>query len=294
MNMKKVGIVGSGVMGQGIAQILARNGYEVAIVDINDDILKNAVESIKNGKYGLKNLVEKGKMSMDDMEKAMSKISTSTEYSSLNGSFLVIEAVSEILDLKKSVFASIEKNVDDDAVIASNTSGIMIAEIAEKIKKKDRVAGMHWFNPAPVMKLIEVVKSQLTSDETIERISNLARAIGKNPVMVTDVPGFFTTRFITGWLLSAIRSKENGISSIKDIDQMVRLAFGFPMGPFELMDIIGLDTVYHIAEYLYAETGEDQFIPPVTLKRMVLSNYTGDRKVKYSSEGGWYDFDNIK
>ncbi|MGC8609252.1 MAG: 3-hydroxyacyl-CoA dehydrogenase NAD-binding domain-containing protein [Thermoplasmata archaeon] len=294
MNSRKIGIVGSGVMGQGIAQTFARNGYSVAIVDVNDEILKNAINSIRNGKYGLKNLVDKGKLSGDEMERIMSKITTSTDYSTLSDSAIAIEAVPEILSLKKTVFSNIEKNVSEDTIIASNTSGIMIAEMAENIKVKERIVGMHWFNPAPVMKLVEIVRSQMTSDETIQKISDITREIGKIPVIVADVPGFFTTRFITGWLLSATRSMENGVSSIKDIDQMVKLAFGFPMGPFELMDIIGLDTVYHISEYLYSETGDSQYVPPVTLKRMVLSNYTGDRAVKYNSRGGWYDFYGLK
>ncbi|CAC11618.1 probable 3-hydroxyacyl-CoA dehydrogenase [Thermoplasma acidophilum] len=289
MDIRTTAVVGSGVMGQGIAQVFARSGYPVTIIDVRDDILANAVRSIKEGRYGLMNLVKKGTMTESEVDKIMGKIRTSTSYGSLSDADIVVEAVPENLDLKRKVFIDIEKNVSENAIIASNTSGITIAEIAQDLKKKDRAIGMHWFNPAGIMKLIEVVRAKMTSEDTISTVVDFSRRIGKTPVVVADVPGFFTTRFIEGWLLAAIRSYEANIATKADIDTMAKLAFGFPMGPFELMNIIGIDTVYHIAEYLREETGDPQFIPPVSLKQMVINGYLGDPKVKYGSKGGWFD-----
>ncbi|KAA8923384.1 3-hydroxyacyl-CoA dehydrogenase NAD-binding domain-containing protein [Thermoplasma sp.] len=289
MDIRKTAVVGSGVMGQGIAQVFARSGFPVTIIDIREDILANAVRSIREGRYGLMNLVRKGTMTQDEVDKIMERIRTSTSYDSLSDSDIVVEAVPENLDLKRKVFVEIEKHVGENTIIASNTSGITIAEIAQDIERKERAVGMHWFNPAGIMKLIEVVRAKMTSEEVLNTVVDFSKKIGKTPVVVADVPGFFTTRFIEGWLLAAIRSYEANVASKTDIDTMAKLAFGFPMGPFELMNIIGIDTVYHISEYLRDETGDPQFIPPVSLKQMVINGYLGDPKVKYGSRGGWFD-----
>jgi 3-hydroxybutyryl-CoA dehydrogenase len=293
-DIKIVGIVGAGVMGNGIAQVFARNGYEVILVDISEKILEKALENIKTGPYGLKKLVEKGKISEEEMENCMKRIKTSTSYESLKNVDFLIEAVPENLDLKRRIFAELDRICKKDTIFASNTSGIMISSIATAVERKEKFIGMHWFNPAQIMRLIEVVRGALTSEETFQITMEISKKLGKIPIPANDAPGFFTTRFINSWLMEAIRLYEANVAGIKEIDEMCKLAFGFPMGPFELMDLIGLDTVLHIAEYMFEETKEAHYAPPVTLKKLVLSGYLGDKRLKFGSKGGWYDFFQIR
>ena len=287
--VKKVAVIGSGIMGQGIAQIFIRNELDTLLIDINDQILENARKNISDGKFGLARLVEKGTISEIQKAEYMKNLKISTDYGMLSDRDFVIEAVPEIMSLKLKVMESIEKNIPDKSIIASNTSGIMISEIGMNIRNKSRLIGMHWFNPAPVMKLIEVVKTRFTSDNTVNTVLEMARSMGKEPVVVKDYPGFFTTNFVHSWLVESLRLYEKGIASKEDIDKMVKLGFGFPMGPFELMDTIGLDTVKEIGDYLYSETGDEKNLPPPMLKEMVYAGYKGSKKVKMNSNGGWYD-----
>ena len=287
--VKKVAVIGSGIMGQGIAQIFIRNELDTLLIDINDQILENARKNISDGKFGLARLVEKGTISEIQKAEYMKNLKISTDYGMLSDRDFVIEAVPEIMSLKLKVMESIEKNIPDESIIASNTSGIMISEIGMNIKNKSRLMGMHWFNPAPVMKLIEVVKTRFTSDNTVNTVLEMARSMGKEPVVVKDYPGFFTTNFVHSWLVESLRLYEKGIATKEDIDKMVKLGFGFPMGPFELMDTIGLDTVKEIGDYLYSETGDEKKLPPPMLKEMVYAGYKGSKKVKMNSNGGWYD-----
>jgi len=191
------------------------------------------------------------------------------------------------VELKKKVFKILDEKCPEKTVFTSNTSSIMIAELASAVKRKDKFAGMHWFNPAPVMPLIEVVRGPLTSKETMNLVVDLSRKLGKTPIEVKDGPGFYTTRFITAYLFEAVRIFEEGIADVESIDEMTKLAFRHPMGPFELMDLIGLDTVLHIGEYIYGITREPQYKPPITLRKLVLSGYLGDPKYKTESKGGW-------
>ena len=233
-------------------------------------------------------------MSEEEVKKCMQRIKTSTSYESLKDVDFLIECVPENLELKRKVFAELDKICKKEAIFASNTSGIMISSLAVAVERKDKFIGMHWFNPAPVMRLIEVVRGAMTSEETFQITMELSRKLGKVPIPVNDGPGFFTTRFITAWLMEAIRLYELGIAGIKEIDEMCKLAFGFPMGPFELMDLIGLDTILHIAEYMYEETKERHYAPSPTLKKLVFSGYLGDKRSKLGSKGGWYDFFQVK
>ena len=290
-DIKVIGVIGAGVMGHGIAQVAARTGYDVVMVDISEDVLKKAMEMIESGPFGLKRLVEKGKMSEDEAKAVLSRIKTSTSLESLKDADFIIEAVTEKADLKKKIFADLDRICKPETIIASNTSAIMITDLATAVERKDKFIGMHWFNPAPVMKLIEIIRGALTSDETFNLTVELSKKFGKIPIEAGDGPGFFTTRFINSWLVEAVRLFEMGIGGIKEIDEMCKLAFGFPMGPFELMDLIGLDTALHIAEYLYEETQEKHYAPPITLKKLVLSGYVGR---KPGSKGGWYDFYGIE
>jgi 3-hydroxybutyryl-CoA dehydrogenase len=287
--VKRVAVIGSGIMGQGIAQVFIRNGMNTLLIDINDEILKNARNSIENGKFGLGRLVEKGTITEKQKSEYMEHLKTSTDYGMLKDREFVIEAVPEIMALKLKVMENIEKNIPNESIIASNTSGIMISEIGMNIENKSRLIGMHWFNPAPVMKLIEVVKTSFTSGNTINAVLEMARSMGKEPVVVKDYPGFFTTNFVHSWIVESLRLYEKGIASKEDIDKMARLGFGFPMGPFELMDTIGLDTVKEIGDYLYSETGDGKMLPPPILKEMVYAGYKGSKKIKMNSRGGWYD-----
>ena len=287
--VKKVAVIGSGIMGQGISQVFIKQGFDTLLIDISDEILENAKNSIADGKYGLARLVQKGTITEEQKKVYMKNLSISTDYGKLSDREFVIEAVPEIMNLKLKVMESIEKNIPETSIIASNTSGIMISEIGINIKNKSRLIGMHWFNPAPLMKLIELVKTPFTSEETIDAVIALAKEMGKEPVVVKDYPGFFTTNFVHSWLVESLRLYEKGIATKEDIDKMVKLGFGFPMGPFELMDTIGLDTVKEIGDYLYSETGDEKNLPPPMLKEMVYAGYKGSKKVKMNSNGGWYD-----
>ena len=278
-------------MGQGISQVFIRQGFDTLLIDISEDILKNARNSIADGKFGLARLVQKGIITEDQKNNYMKNLTTSTDYGKLSDREFVIEAVPEIMSLKLKVMESIEKNIPENAIIASNTSGIMISEIGMNIKNKSRLLGMHWFNPAPVMKLIEIVKTPFTSQDALNTVIDMAKSMGKEPVVVKDYPGFFTTNFVHSWLVASLRMYEKGIASMEDIDKMAKLGFGFPMGPFELMDTIGLDTMKEIGDYLYSETGDKRMLPPPILKEMVYAGYKGNSKIKMNSKGGWYDIE---
>lgn len=290
-DVRKIGVVGAGVMGHGIAQVCARTGFNVYLLDVNMDILERALKLIREGPFGLMRLVERGRLTLDQVNDIMSRIKVTTSYDDLCLDVdVVIEAVPENVDLKKKVFRILDEKCPERTVLASNTSGIMITDLASAVKRKDRFIGMHWFNPAPVMPLIEVVRGALTSDETFNLIVELSRKLGKTPIEARDGPGFYTTRFITAYLLEAVRMFEAGIAGIREIDEMTKLAFNHPMGPFQLMDLIGLDTVYHISEYLYSILREPQYKPPITLMKLVLSGYIGDPRLKPGSRGGWYSY----
>ena len=289
-DIKDIGVVGAGVMGSGIAQVFAKTGYNVILVDISQEILDNALTQIRGGRFGLMKLVEKEKLEVYMVDEIISRIKSTTNLEDLGNCDFIVEAVSENPTLKKNIFSKLDSICKEKCIFASNTSSILITDMASVVKRKDKFIGMHWFNPAPVMKLVEVVRGALTSDETYELTVELAKKCGKVPVEANDVPGFFTTRFILVFTNEAVRLFENSVAGIKEIDTMSKLGFGFPMGPFELMDLIGLDTIMHISEYLYQETGEAIFKTPLTLKKLVLSGYIGDKKIKSGSKGGWYDF----
>jgi 3-hydroxybutyryl-CoA dehydrogenase len=290
-DVKAIGVIGAGTMGHGIAQTCAQAGYVVYLLDVDYSILERALKLIREGPFGLMKLVEKGKISQAQVDEVMRRIKTTTDYDALCKDVdVVIEAVAEELGLKKKIFALLDEKSPERTVFASNTSGIMITELAATVKRKDKFIGMHWFNPAPVMTLIEVVRGSLTSDETFTLTIGLSKKLGKTPIEARDGPGFYTTRFITAFLFEAIRLFEAGVADIKDIDDMTKLAFRHPQGPFELMDLIGLDTMVHIGEYIYSTTLEPQYKPPLILRKLVLSGYIGDLRFKPGSKGGWRDY----
>jgi 3-hydroxybutyryl-CoA dehydrogenase len=290
-DVKVVGVVGAGIMGRGIAQTCAQTGYTVHLIDVKEELLKKALRLIREGPFGLSTLVEKGRLKESQAEETMNRIKTTTDYNEFCKEIdIVIEAVPEDAELKKKVFKLLDEKCPEETIFTSNTSGIMIAELATAVKRKDKFAGMHWFNPAPVMPLIEVVRGPVTSEETLNLVITISKKLRKTPIEVKDGPGFFTTRFITAYLFEAIRLFEAGIADIGGIDEMTKLAFRHPMGPFELMDLIGLDTLLHIGEYIYNITKEPQYKPPLTLRKLVLSEYIGDPKYKIGSKGGWREY----
>ena len=286
-----IGVVGAGTMGHGIAQTCVQAGYIVYLIDVDRDILEKGLRLIREGPFGLMKLVEKGKLSPNQVDETMKRIKATIDYDEFSENVnIVIEAVPENPELKKKILRLLDEKCPEKTVFASNTSGIMITELATAVKRKDRFVGMHWFNPAPVMPLIEVVRGSLTSDETFNLTFELSKKLGKIPIEAKDGPGFYTTRFITAYLFEAIRLFEAGLADIKDIDEMTKLAFRHPLGPFELMDLIGLDTMLHIGEYIYSVTWEPQYKPPLVLRKLVLSGYIGDPRFKPGSRGGWRDY----
>jgi len=290
-NVQAIGVVGAGTMGHGIAQSCSQAGYVVYLMDVDINILEKALKSIREGPFGLMKLVEKGKLNPNQVNEIIGRIKTTTDYDEFCKNVdVVIEAVPEDSELKKKIFRILDEKCPEKTILASNTSAIMITELATDVKRKDRFMGMHWFNPAPVMPLIEVVRGTLTSDETFNLIIELSKKMGKIPIEAKDGPGFYTTRFITAYLFEAIRIFEAGLADIKSIDEMTKLAFRHPMGPFELMDLIGLDTMLHVGEYIYNLTREPQYKPPLILRKLAMSGYLGDARFKPGSRGGWMDY----
>jgi 3-hydroxybutyryl-CoA dehydrogenase len=290
-NVEVIGVVGAGTMGHGIAQTCIKTGYAAYLIDVDREILEKALRLIRDGPFGLMKLVERGKLNLNQVNEIMKRIKITTDYEEFSKKVdVVIEAVPENPELKKKIFRLLDEKCPEKTVFASNTSGILITELATTVKRKDRFVGMHWFNPAPVMPLIEVVRGFLTSDETFNLTFELSKRLGKIPIEAKDGPGFYTTRFITAYLYEAIRLFEAGLAEVKDMDEMTKLAFRHPQGPFELMDLIGLDTMFHIGEYIYSMTKESQYKPPLTLRKLVLSGYIGDPRFKPGSRGGWRDY----
>lgn len=286
-NISRVGVIGSGVMGHGIAMSFAKSGYTVVMTDISEDFLRSGMEAISSGRFGLQRLVDKGTITQQEKEAVLSRISTSTDTGDLKDCDLIVEAAPEDRKIKGEIFGALDRICKPETIFASNTSGIMISDLASFTSRGSQFVGMHWFNPPQVMKLVEIVRGPETSQETLDSITAVSEKMAKVPVTVNDGPGFFTTRFIDSWLMEAYRIFEQGVAGVKEIDQMSKLAFGFPMGPFELSDLIGLDTMLHVADYMFEETKDPAYAAPVILKKMVLSGYLGKKK---GSKGGWYDY----
>jgi 3-hydroxybutyryl-CoA dehydrogenase len=287
----KIGVIGSGIMGHGIAQTLASCGYTVIMNDISMDFLQNGMEMLKTGRFGLERAITSGKIKREDADRALSRISVTVSQEDLKDCDLIIEAITEDEKAKGSLFKKLDGIVKKSAIFASNTSGIMISSLSSYTTRGKNFVGMHWFNPPQVMKLIEVVRGPETAEDVISTIVGISESAGKIPIIVNDGPGFFTTRFLNSWLMESYRMFESGVAGISEIDRMSKLAFGFPMGPFELSDFIGLDTMLHVAEYMYDETKRADYAPPPILKKLVLSGYLGNKK---GSKGGWYQYYGIK
>jgi 3-hydroxybutyryl-CoA dehydrogenase len=285
MEIKKIGVLGAGAMGNGIAQVCAQAGYTVVMRDIADEFVERGLKTIDGF---LSKSVEKGKITEDDKKKTQDRITGTTKMVDLKDVDFAIEAVLEDLELKKQVFQEMDSLTRLEVILATNTSSMSITEIGAATKRPDKVVGMHFFNPVPMMKLIEVIKGMDTSDETVAVTKELSEKLGKMPVIVKkDVPGFIVNRLMIIQVMEAIRLYEEGIASIEDIDTSVKGGLNHPMGPFELMDLTGLDINYHVNEYFHRELNQElKHVTPITLKNMIRAGKLG-RKTKE----GWYKYD---
>lgn len=287
-NVKNICVLGCGIMGSGIVQLCAGLGYNTTFLEISDEIVKRSMERVK-GSMG--RAVEKGKMTQEQFDQTVAKIKGTKDLKEAAANAdIVIEAISEDLELKKKMWKQLDETCPKHTIFASNTSSLMITDQASATKRPEKFIGMHFFNPAHVMKLVEIIRGATTSDETYKVIYDLSIKMGKVPVEAMDGPGFFTTRFICYTAAEIIRLLELGIAGVKEIDTMVKLGFGWPMGPFVLVDFVGLDTIYHVLEYCYNETGNTSYKPPMLLRKMVMAGFLGDPKQKPGSKGGFYEY----
>ena len=272
MQVRTVGVLGCGLMGGGIAQTIAAAGYTTVVREVSPDLLQKGMGRIRKT---LDDAVAKGKTPAETRDRAMANLSGVTTFDALADCDLIIEAIVEALEDKRAAYAAVEQVVRPDAIIASNTSSLCITELAAATKRPDRFAGLHFFNPVPLMKLVEVIRALTTSNETFDTVFAFATALGKDPVAAPDRPGFIVNRLLIPYLLDAIRAFENKLGTLEDIDKGMKLGCGFPMGPFTLLDFIGLDTTYYIANIMFEEFCEARFAPPPLLKRMVVAGRLG-------------------
>jgi 3-hydroxybutyryl-CoA dehydrogenase len=283
MDIKKVGVVGFGIMGSGITQVVARAGFPVMVSEVSSELVKKGIAGID---YWLQKSVEKGKFSAEVKKDVMDKIKGTTNIGDLKECDLIVEAVYDNLELKRKVFAELDKACPPHTVLASNASTLSIIDIASATKRPDKVVGMHFFNPVPAMRLVEVVKSIATSDETVTIAKEFGKKIGKTVVIAPDVPGYIANRIGSPQGVGAILMVENKLATAEDIDTAVKLGSNAPMGPLERMDLIGLDTMLAGYENLYREYKDTKYAPPLLLKQMVTAGWLGRK-----SGRGFYKYD---
>ena len=284
--IRKVGVLGAGLMGSGIAEVTARAGYETTIREVSDELARRGTVRIE---ASLSKALERKKLSEEDRDATRGRLRTTTVLSDLADCDLVLEAIVENLDTKKETFSELDRVCKPESIFCSNTSSLTIVEIAAATGRGDRFAGLHFFNPVPVMKLVEVVRTISTSDATLETVSAFARSLGKEPIRANDNSGFVVNRLLVPYLLDAVRALEEGVGTREDIDRGMELGCGYPMGPLKLLDFVGLDTTYSIAEIMFQEYREKRFAPPPLLKKMVLAGRYGRK-----SGRGFYDYGSEK
>jgi 3-hydroxybutyryl-CoA dehydrogenase len=281
--IRKVGVLGAGLMGSGIAEVCAKAGYETVVREVDATALEKGKRRIESS---LSKAIERGKLDAKTGDEIRSRLRFSSSFAEISSSDLLIEAIVESLPAKREAFDALDKLCVPHAIFCSNTSSLTIAEMATGTTRPDRFAGLHFFNPVPVMKLVEVVRAIGTSDETIARVTAFARSLGKEPIAARDNSGFVVNRLLVPFLLDAIRAHEQGVGSLDDIDTGMKLGCAHPMGPFELLDYVGLDTVYAIAEIMFTEYREARFAPPPLLKRMILAGRYGKKTGR-----GFFEYD---
>jgi 3-hydroxybutyryl-CoA dehydrogenase len=284
MKIKKIGVIGAGAMGSGIAQVAAQSGCDVVIQDVTDEFVKKGVDSIDRF---LTKGIERGKLTEEQKKDVLSRIRGTTRIEDMGDADFIIEAVFEDLKVKQDVFEKIEAVVAPEVILCTNTSSISITEIASTTKRPDKVAGMHFFNPAQIMRLVEIIRGYHSSDETIATVIDLTKRMGKEPVEVKkDSPGFVVNRIMIPHFIEAIKIVEEGIATVEDVDKAVKLGLNYPMGPFELMDLTGNDIGYHVMDYLNTELPRElKWSPPNLLKNLIRAGRLGRK-----TGGGWYDY----
>jgi 3-hydroxybutyryl-CoA dehydrogenase len=280
--IRTVAVVGSGLMGSGIAEVTARAGHTTLVREVNGELLEQGMGRIRKS---LDRAVDKGKLDATVRDEVMGRVRGSTALDDLAEADLVIEAIVENLEAKKELFAALDDICPEHTLFASNTSSLTVTEMAAATNRPDRFLGLHFFNPVPVMKLVEVVRTIATGDAAFDTAYQFVQALGKQPVEARDASGFIVNRLLVPYMLDAIRSLEQGLGSIEDIDRSMVLGLGYPMGPFTLSDFVGVDTLFRIAEIMYDEYAETRFAPPPLLRRMVTLGRFGRK-----SGRGFYDY----
>ncbi|MEO8217781.1 MAG: 3-hydroxybutyryl-CoA dehydrogenase [Acidobacteriota bacterium] len=281
MKIRKVGVLGCGLMGSGIAQVASQAGYETIVRETDQSLIDRGFKGVEKS---LAKFVEKGKLSTEDRDASLSRLKGTTSLDDLADCDIVIEAIVENIDVKREAYENLDRIVRKEAIFASNTSSLTITELSMATARPAQFVGLHFFNPVPLMKLVEVVRTILTSDETFDTAFQFTKSLGKDAVAARDNSGFIVNRLLVPYLLDAIRGFEEGIGSIEDIDTAMKLGTGYPMGPFTLLDFVGLDTTYYISQIMFEEYREKRFAAPPLLKKMVLAGRFGKK-----SGAGFYD-----
>jgi 3-hydroxybutyryl-CoA dehydrogenase len=281
MAIKTVGVIGCGLMGSGITQVSAQAGFATTVVEANDELLQRGLGNLRKTLDGL---VERGKLEARARDTTMGHITGTTRLEDLKACDIVVEAITENQQVKNETFAKLDRICAPGAILASNTSSCNVTAMAAATKRPGQVLALHFFNPVPLMKLVEVVRTILTDDAAVKTATEWVQAVGKVPVQAKDATAFIVNRLLVPYLLDAIRVYEGGLATLEDIDQAMKLGCGYPMGPFTLLDLVGLDTTMYVAEVMFEEFREPRFAPPPLLKRMVMAGHLGRKSGK-----GFYD-----
>ena len=284
MEIREVGVIGCGLMGSGIAQVTAAAGYTTHVIEASQELSQRGLNNIEKR---LDKLVQKGTLKVAERDSIRARLQPSTDLTRLSKCDLVIEAVIENLEEKRKLWRSLDPILPRHAILGSNTSSISITEMMASTGRPERFLGIHFMNPVPVMKLVEVIRTVATDDAVVETAVDFVKGLGKTPVRTSDRPGFIVNRLLIPYLLDAVRALEQGVGSITDLDRSMELGCGHPMGPFTLLDFVGLDTTYYISNVLFEEFREPRFAPPGLLKRLVLAGWHGRKTGR-----GFYDYGN--
>lgn len=282
MGFHKIGVLGCGLMGSRIAQVSAAAGYEVWVREVEKGFLDRGLDTVRKS---LSREVGKGKLPKEEMERTLAQLHGTLEMEDLKDCGLIVEAVVEDIALKREMFSALDRLCGPETILATNTSSLTVIEMAAATQRPDRVVGLHFFNPVHVMKLVEVVRTIATSEETFQKTFEFSQSIGKIPVAAKDRSGFIVNLLLVPYLLDAVRALESGVASVEDIDTSMKLGCGYPMGPFTLLDFVGLDTTYRIANIMFEEYRDGKYAPPPLLRKMVLAGYYGMKSGK-----GFYDY----
>ena len=282
MEINKVGVVGCGLMGSGIVETCARAGYDVVVQEVSQELLDRGLGRVQ---ASMQKAVSRNKIEQGQADEALARITGTLTLNDFSGCDLVVEAAVENMAVKKEIFGQLDQILPAHAILASNTSSLCITEMASVTGRGDKVLGIHFFNPVPVMPLIEFVRTILTSDETMEAAHQFGASLGKTMVTAKDTPGFIVNRLLIPYILDAVRVYENGLASREDIDTAIKLGLNHPMGPLTLLDFVGLDTCLFIADAMYQEYKDERYAAPPLLRRMVLAGHLGRKSGK-----GFYDY----